>query len=298
MQYVGWPIVPGFDFAGVVEWAGTESGFSVGDEVFGFTMFGAYSSHIIVPAAQIRRKPSTVSLDVAAALPAVAATALHAIALAGGWPGPLLSSNKAALIHSAAGGVGSMLIQMCKIQGYSPIVAVVGSKHKIIICKELGADYVIDKSSVDLWAAAKQISPKGYVAVFDANGISTLDDSYQNMARCGRLIIYGFHGNLPKVSDLLSPMTWIDMALKLIRMPRFDPMALCVDSKAVLGFNLSFFADEHELIATYMKQILEWTESKKIKVASVTSFAVDEVARAHELIQSGASVGKIVCKFS
>ena len=40
---------------------------------------------------------------------------------------------------------------MCKIAGYQPIVAVVGSRHKIEFCKKLGADHVIDKSSFDLW---------------------------------------------------------------------------------------------------------------------------------------------------
>jgi NADPH:quinone reductase-like Zn-dependent oxidoreductase len=161
LQYVGWPIVPGFDFAGVVEWAGADTEFVEGDEVFGFTMFGAYSNHILVPASQIRKKPTNLSLEISAALPAVAATALHALSLAGGYPGPLVTRNKAALIHSAAGGVGSMLIQMCKLQGFSPVVAVVGSKHKISFCKELGADHVIDKSSQDLWVVAKLISPNG-----------------------------------------------------------------------------------------------------------------------------------------
>ena len=69
---------------------------------------------------------------------AVAATALHALSLAHAWPGPILSMNKCALIHSAAGGVGSMLIQMCRLLGYTTIVAVVGSSNKIQYCKDLG----------------------------------------------------------------------------------------------------------------------------------------------------------------
>ncbi len=296
LRYVGWPIVPGFDFAGVVEAAGSNTNFTIGDEVFGFTMFGAYSSHILVPASQIRRKPKNISLEDAAALPAVAATALHAIALSGAYPTPLLSVNKGALIHSAAGGVGSMLIQMCKKVGFYPVVAVVGSKHKIKFCTELGADYVIDKSSEDLWKAAEIISPTGYAAVFDANGVTTIGDSFDHLSKCGRLVVYGFHGNLPKFSDLLSPLSWIDMIVKLFQMPKFDPMAMTLDSKAVLGFNLSFFADEKPLIDKYMAQILNWVENDDIKVASVKIFPVEDVGKAHELIQSGSSVGKIVCK--
>ena len=130
-----------------MEWAGSEADFNIGDEVFGFTMFGAYSSKLLVPCRQVRRVPKIASLPAIAGVPAVAATALHAIALSGGWPNQLQTVNRAVLIHSAAGGVGSMLIQMCKILGYSPIVAVVGSSHKVDFCSKLGADIVIDKSN-------------------------------------------------------------------------------------------------------------------------------------------------------
>jgi hypothetical protein len=104
LRYVGWPIVPGFDFSGVVAWAGPESGFREGDEVFGFTLFGAYSSRILVPSRQIRKIPRGITHDVAAAIPAVAGTAIHAVSVAGGWPQQrVLTKNKAVLIHSAAG---------------------------------------------------------------------------------------------------------------------------------------------------------------------------------------------------
>lgn len=116
-------------------------------------------------------------MEEAAALPAVAGTALHALSLAGFWPNPPITNNKAVLIHSAAGGVGLMLVQMAKIMGCHPIVAVVGAAHKVQTCKDLGADVVIDKSSCDLWSEANKAS-KGYAAIFDANGVSTLNDSY------------------------------------------------------------------------------------------------------------------------
>jgi 2-desacetyl-2-hydroxyethyl bacteriochlorophyllide A dehydrogenase len=186
LRYVGWPIVPGFDSAGAIEWAGKDSGFVKGDKVFGFTLFGAYSSKLLVPSRQIRKMPSMLKLEEAAALPAVAATALHSIALSGGWPNSPISTNKAVLIHSAAGGVGSLLIQMCKIIGYTPIVAVVGSPHKIEFCRRLGAQIVIDKSKLNgrkLWQAIEKACPSGFTAIFDANGVSTLKESYNHLAQ-------------------------------------------------------------------------------------------------------------------
>merc|ERR1719330_1076589 len=86
LRYVGWPIIPGFDIAGTVEAAGDESGFKEGDRVFGCSLFGGYASRVVVPRRQLMRAPAELSFESAAALPAVAATALHAAQLAGCWP--------------------------------------------------------------------------------------------------------------------------------------------------------------------------------------------------------------------
>ena len=130
LRFVGWPIVPGFDLSGVVEWAGSASGLAKGDRVFGFTMFGAYSTRVLVPARQLMRTPASLKDAEAGALPAAAGTALHAVSLAGLWPpSPARPMNRTALVHSASGGVGSMLCMMLKLVGCE-VVGVVGRKHK------------------------------------------------------------------------------------------------------------------------------------------------------------------------
>lgn len=82
---MGWPIVPGFDFSGIVE-KSYDSEYREGELVFGFTMFGAYTSRLLVPASQLRRLPvlrggGQFPMEEAAGLPAVAGTALHAVRL-------------------------------------------------------------------------------------------------------------------------------------------------------------------------------------------------------------------------
>ena len=84
------------------------------------------------------------------------------------------------------------------------------------------------------------------------------------------------------------------MALGMARMPKFDPMDLVVSSKNVCGFNLSFFADETALVASYMDQIVEWVTERKLRVSQVTEYALREVPRAHTFIQQGKSIGKLV----
>ncbi len=147
----------------------------------------------------------------------------------------------------------------------------------------------------NLWEDARKISPNGFVSIYDANGVETLQDSYLNLCRCGRVVTYGFHSNLPK-SDLLSPFAWLKLICGLFVMPKFDPMDMVVESKSVMGFNLSFFAEEHELIATYMEQIVEWIEDGSIVPPESKIFEMHEIQQAHECIQSGLSIGKLLVR--
>jgi len=304
-KFVGWPIVPGFDVAGRIEAIPSETdpndecnkgSFKVGDLVFGCTLFGAYSSRVLVPEIQLRKIPPSITIEQAAALPAVSLTALHALSLAGHFPGQGKYSNKSILIHSAAGGVGSMLIQMSKILGLHPIVGVVGSTSKVKSAKALGCDVVIDKSKEDLWKRASEVVGNGYKTIMDANGVSTLQQSYDHLAPTGRLVIFGFHSNLPMGRDSLNPFEWIKMAKKMGKMPAFDPMSLTVDNKSVMGFNLSFFADEKEVVSELFDQICKWLEAGLLKSPNVAVFDMNNISDAHTLIQSGSSVGKIVVK--
>jgi len=296
LQFVGWPIVPGFDVAGTVEQvpSSSSSSWKVGDKVFGVTLFGAYSSRVLIPCVQLRKIPSSLSFTQAAAIPAVALTALYALQLAGHFPSPSKCSNKAILIHSAAGGVGSMLVQMSKILGLSPVVGVVGRSSKVDFLQSLGCHVVIDKSQTELWKAAEAASPDGYSCIMDANGVSTLQQSYNHLAPTGRLVVFGFHSNLPMGRAALSPLEWIRMAVKMSSMPKFDPMDLTVSNKSVLGFNLSFFEKEVELVSELLDQICEWLERGKLHCPRIVEMEMKDIGEAHNLIMSGKSVGKIV----
>lgn len=297
LQFVGFPIVPGFDVAGFVEMAPPGDGpWNVGDKVFGVTLFGAYSSRVLLPSVQLRKIPASLSFEQAAALPAVALTALYALQLAGHFPQESKGRNRAILIHSAAGGVGSMLVQMSKILGLSPVVGVVGKSSKVDFLSSLGCDVVIDKSTQDLWQAAREASPDGYAAIMDANGVSTLQQSYDHLAPTGRLIVFGFHSNLPMGRAALSPLEWIRMAVKMSSMPKFDPMDLTVSNKSVMGFNLSFFEKEVDLVSLLFDQVCEWLEQGKLTCPRIVEMDMKDIGEAHNLIMSGKSVGKIVIR--
>jgi synaptic vesicle membrane protein VAT-1 len=298
-KFCGFPICPGFDISGRVERVGSKvEGLKEGDRVFGCSLFGAYSTRVLVPELHLRKIPLDLTYTQAASIPTVALTSLYALFLAGHYPNKSLYSNKAILIHSAAGGVGSMLVQMSKLLGLSPVVGVVGRTAKVEAAKALGCDVVIDKSRDDVWAAARAASPDGYSAIMDSSGVATITQSYEHLAQTGRLIVFGFHTNLPLGNDSLSPLEWIRMGLRMGKMPKFDPMEMGSSNKAVLAFNLSFFSNEREMLSSLFSQILVWIEEGKLQCPRVVELPMSEVGEAHALIQSGATVGKIVLRTS
>ncbi len=297
-KFVGWPIVPGFDIAGIIERVaeGDDKGeFQVGDQVYGATFFGAYSTRVLVPSDQLRKIPSTLTLAQAASLPTACLTALYSLYLGGQYPPDLRprSSNRSMLIHSAAGGVGSMLIQMSKLLGMK-VVGVVGGTAKVDTAKSMGCDVVIDKSQDGIWKLAQEASPQGYAVIADANGVSTLKDSYDHLAPTGRLIVFGFHSNLPMGNDMLHPLEWLGMMQKMMQMPKFNPMKLTTGNKSLMGFNLSFFVEEIEMLGTLYDQISKWFQAGELQCPRIVEMNMTDIASAHELIQSGKSVGKIV----
>jgi NADPH:quinone reductase-like Zn-dependent oxidoreductase len=285
-QYVGWPITPGFEVSGIVGAVGEDvHDLAVGAEVFAVTRFGGYSSHVVVDRGQVFRKPSTTSFEQAAAIPAVYMTAWYALY-------ELAHPRRGAkvLIHSAAGGVGGALVQLAKLRG-AEVVGVVGSSSKVASAKSLGADHVIDKSTQPLWREANRLAPQGYDVILDANGVSTLGDSYRHLRPTGKLVVYGFHSMLPKTGGRPS---WGKLALDWVRTPRFSPLDMTDASRSVLAFNLSYLFDRTDLIEEGMHDVIGWLESGAIVAPPVTTYPLADVARAHADIESGKTVGKLV----
>lgn len=285
-KYVGWPITPGFEFAGTVEALGEGiSDLRVGDEVFGVTRFNAYSTHVTAPRHQIYRRPEFLTAEQAAAFPSVYLTAYY----------PLcemlrVRSAQVLLVHSAAGGVGSALVQIGKILGCK-VIGVVGSAHKVEAVRALGADHVIDKSSESLWKAAKRYAPEGYDIVLDANGVETLQESYDHLAPGGKLVVYGFHTMLPRTGG---KPNYLKLALNYLKTPKFSPLDLTTHNKSVLAFNLSFLFHRAEVLKEAMDVMLGWLSQGKLKPPHVTTYKLHEVAKAHAALESGQSIGKLV----
>ncbi|MEX1368296.1 MAG: medium chain dehydrogenase/reductase family protein [Nannocystaceae bacterium] len=287
-ELVGWPITPGFEVAGTVAEVGDGvDDLREGDEVLAVTLFDGYASEVSVPRHQVFRRPRGWSDEQAAVLPAVGLTAWYALLeLARPRPGA------AVLVHSAAGGVGGMLVQLARHLGCQ-VVGVVGGPHKVKTALALGCHRVIDKSSESLWPAAEAFAPDGYHAIFDANGVATLRHSYQHIAPTGRLVVYGFATMLPRAGQRRS---WLRLAWHYLRTPRFDPLALTNENRSVMGFNLSYMFEHTELLDKGMELLLGWADEGVLECPPIESYPLAQVARAHHALESGRTVGKLVLR--
>jgi synaptic vesicle membrane protein VAT-1 len=280
-----YPLCPGLEFAGVVRQIGSKAeGFKPGDRVFGATRFGAYATAINCPSRQLFKLPESWGFKKGSAFPVAYLTSYYALYHVGH-----LKKSDRVLVHSAAGGVGTALLHLLKING-NMSVGVVGRSEKIPSAKEAGAVYVIDKSTEDLWSKAEEISPEGYDLILDANGVSTLKGSYHHLRPAGRLLIYGFASMFSRSGR----KNRLKLVRDYLRTPRFNPFDLTGSNKTVSGFNLIYLFEKADLFRDIMDTILDWDSEGLIPPMPVTTFAFEDVAKAHRAIEAGNSVGKLV----
>jgi NADPH:quinone reductase-like Zn-dependent oxidoreductase len=286
-EYVGWPITPGFEFSGEVEalGEGVEGEFAVGEPVYGVVRFFAYATHVEVPASQLRKKPASLSFEQAAAVPVAAFTAYYGLVIQGN-----AQSGQRVLVHSAAGGVGSTLVQMARVLGCD-VTGVVGSSAKVEFVRSLGASSVIDRSCEDWQERARAVAPPGYDIVLDANGVATLRGSYRLLRPTGRLVVYGAHTMLTRGSGRPN---WLKLAWDFLRTPRYSPLDLTNHNKSVLAFNLSYLFDEQQLLKTAFDRLDHWYATGQLCVAELNTFPLRDAAQAHKALQSGTTRGKLV----
>jgi NADPH:quinone reductase-like Zn-dependent oxidoreductase len=285
-HYAGYPVTPGFEVAGRVAATGNAvRDLGLGERVMAVTRFNGYATRLVVPRNQVFAIPQDIPVQEAAGFAAVHLTAWFAL-----FELAHLRAAMHLLVHSAAGGVGSALVRLGKLCGCR-VTGVVGAAHKVAAVRASGADAVIDKSSHDLWREARRLAPAGYDVILDANGVSTLRQSYRHLAPTGRLVVYGFHSMLPREGGRANRLR---LAWNYLRTPCFSPFRLTTENRSVLGFNLSFLFDRAGLLERAMAYLLPLLSEGTLRPARVTTYPLSGVADAHRDLESGLTVGKLV----
>lgn len=163
----------GNEFAGVIDQVGADvTGFAAGDAVFGFTTMAAYAEVLTVPADSVTAKPDGVSWEVAGSLSAVGQTAFNALRELKVAPGETL------LVHAAAGGVGTVAVQLARRLGARVVGTASERNHDYL--RSLGAEPVV--YGAGLVERVRALAPEGVDVVLDAVGGEAVDASLELVA--------------------------------------------------------------------------------------------------------------------
>ncbi|PKV76009.1 NADP-dependent oxidoreductase [Pontibacter ramchanderi] len=250
------PIIPGWDMAGVVEETGFSARrFELGDEVYAYArrpvvQHGTFAEYIVIPESYLAKKPQNLSFEEAAGIPLVGLTAYQSLFDAG-----KLQENQTVLILGGSGGVGSLGIQLAKARG-ATVIGVASEKNQDFM-KELGADFTVDYKSQDIGAAAKAIAPDGVDLIFDCAGGDTLQQSLAALRPGGKLVSILHHG---------------------------EGLAPSIDFKYV-------FVEPN---ASQLDRLREYAESGQLQVHVSKTYSLAETAEALSQIQSQHTRGKTV----
>jgi NADPH2:quinone reductase len=175
------PMSPGLEVAGVVQAAGTETGFNAGDELMGYTGFsgGGFAEYVAVDPRSAALKPSSLSFAEAAALVAGAGTAYEGLV-----DRLELQRDERILITGASGGVGTMAVQIAAAVGAR--VFGVASGGNIDYVRGLGAEEVFDYNQPGWSETALAASPGGVDALFEGVGGEAGEEALKAVRAGGR----------------------------------------------------------------------------------------------------------------
>jgi len=239
-----------------------------GDPVVALVPGGGYAEYVVVPEQTCVAPPAGVDLAAAGGLMEAAATVLSNLDTA------RLAPGETVLVHGGAGGVGGFAIQYAHALGCR-VLATAGTADKLEHCRRLGADVAIDYHG-DWWDdVAIATDDRGADVVWDIIGAAYLEHNVSVLADDGRLVIIGMQKGARGTLDIarLLNKRGAVIATSLRGRPLAQKAAICAGVSARVW---PHYADG------------------TIAALPTTFVPMAEAARAHELLESGATLGKIV----
>lgn len=267
--------VLGCDGAGEIVSVGDNvSSFKVGDEVWfcngGLGKdLGNYAEYTVIDSRWLVLKPKNISFIEAAAMPLVLITAWGALFDKGN-----LQKGQTVLIHGGAGGVGHIAIQLAKLKG-AKVISTVSSEEKARLARSLGADYTINYLENGFVDEVNRLTgARGVDLVIDTVGADVFKDSIAVTAYFGRLI------------TLLDPG---ELLFAEARMKN-----LMIGFELMLAPMLKALDEPRDKHVTILEQCAQWVEQGKLKVHVSDVLSLENVTMAHDKIEQGHTMGKIV----
>jgi putative PIG3 family NAD(P)H quinone oxidoreductase len=261
----------GLECSGIVrEIAPAVTRWQPGDQVCALLSGGGYAQFVAVPEAHVMPVPKGVDIVSAAALPEAACTVMSNLTMTG-----RTSACDWVLIHGGASGIGSFAIQWAKAVG-AHVVVTVGSERKKQICRDLGADVVINYNEQDFVEEMLAASDgHGADVILDIMGAEYLERNVKALATGGRLVVIGLQGG-------------IRGELNLNRLLRKQGTLAATSLR-------SLSSDQKRLVCA---NVVEWmwplfSEDRLIPLID-QRFELADAGRAHQRLEAGGVIGKLV----
>jgi len=260
------PFTLGLDAVGIVTAVGKNvTRFVVGDRVTAFTQGGSYSEMALARESLAYRVPENASDDAVCSMVAMVAAwnILH-------HAGRMVKGDRV-LIHSAAGTVGKLAVQVARIGGASEIVGLLSDTSKAADLIKLGADEVLSYSALDGPMAAMG---REFDVILDANAGANFAKNLDVLASDGRLVCFGHASGTPA---------------QLTTAPLLDA------NRSVIGYSSADYrVKKPEFLRTAAETMIKLAAGDDLVMPVAAKFPLREAAEAHLLIESRKSAGKVI----
>ncbi len=278
------PCILGYEVVGKIIQVGNDSNSHlIGKKVVSFTRFGGYAKHALASL------NTCIEIDNLKTFTALSLATQYVTAF---YMCDFLSpvrENDRVLIHAAAGGVGSALIQLCKLKN-AIVYAKVSSEEKEDYANKIGADFTVNYNRADYFETLKKIlKGEKLDATFNPVAGSTFKKDMKLIGAGGKVILFGGSERSEKKWGILSTLNFVR------KMGIVIPIGLMMQSKNILGVNMLTIADNKpEILAHCLKSVVKLAQEKKIKIENGSEFSANQLAEAHDFLESGKSMGKII----
>ena len=277
------PCVPGYDVYGVVDAVGEGvDGIEQGDRAAAMTVHGGYADYVCADSRWTVKVEKDPDPSVAVSLVLNYLTAyqlLHRSAH--------VSKGERVLVHGAAGGVGTALLQLGADTGLEMYGTASAGKHSTL--EQYGAK-PIDYRKYDFVQWLKDNDVRGLDAVFDPIGGEVTKKSFSCLRNGGRLVGYGFQSFTSGGRADTVKAAWT-----MLTQRKFNMMELLSGSKSVCGYSVSSLAGRcPDWFREDLSNLFSLLAEKRIHPVVADRIPLEEASRAHELLGMSAITGKIV----
>lgn len=289
-KYRGAPPLPallGYDVVGHIEECGTDvQNLVPGDRVTALTHFGGYAIYAIAEHGTAHKISESIDAGTAVALATQYCTAYFLSDRTAN-----IQENEKVLIHAAAGGVGTALVQLA-LHKKCIVFGTCSSSEKVEYLRKNGVHHPINHREMDFAKTIeKLVGDKGIDVVFNPIGGKSLKKGYRLLGAGGRLASYG-------VSSLNNEKNIFGKLKDLWQFGFYHPVQFLSSSKGIIGLNMLKIAKEKpEKVAKVMQEVIQMHQEGILLPHVGGAYSIDQLAVAHQFLESRKSMGKILVKW-